>query len=69
MYVENEINIPSVVARQVVVALAIQCGSSSGGGGTWHTAWQPECAPWNPHKGRRREPTPESCPLTSTYEP
>lgn len=29
-------------------------------------AWQPEFDPWNPTKGRRREMTLQSCPLTST---
>lgn len=44
VYVENEINIPSVVARQVAVALAIQPGNLSvlpgtlikAGGGNQH---------------------------------
>lgn len=27
-------------------------------------AWRPECDTQNPHKGERREPAPQSCPLT-----
>lgn len=29
-------------------------------------AWQPQFQPQNLHKGGRRDPTPQSCPLTST---
>lgn len=31
--------------------------------------WRPEFDPQNPRTGRRRELTPQSCPLTTTYVP
>lgn len=30
-------------------------------------AWKPEFDPWNPCKGERREPAPQSRPLTSIH--